>query len=150
MKKLKALIAGAFLALFVAAIFAPTQAHAVATTINSTKILRQGVSPTTSVVDVTNGMLIPLTGDTIVLRFYNPGSTTSTTVTARDQLASNVGYQTDATCGVHAAGVRYMGPFKKSRWGNSGGNLVLDFSGNTNTTIEVLKLPIGEPESQTK
>lgn len=124
--------------------------EAVATALVPTKILRSGVTRTASTIDQTNGNRILLTsGD--FFEIANPsdsGQTLTVYLTAQKQ--SNAGYYTNST-GTVAAGARtWFGPVQKSWWADTDGYLQIRYAGNTTSAISPMRLPFGEPESQTK
>lgn len=155
MKKYKSLLlVGALLAMP----FLAEMAKAAPTVLAAQKILRSGVTPTAAVysgtgvglADVTNGNKIYMLTDGVFLRLNNPAAATDMTITVQDQLVNAQGYSTNVVSLVPRATTIYLGPFKKSRWADGSGYLQCTYVGATTTAIEVMRLPIGELESQTK
>lgn len=131
-------------------LFLPASARAAAATeITVYKLTRTGVTITPSTVDSTNGNKFSLATDGVYLRFANPGAT-NTTITATDRFTNPQGYTYDATIYVPAGVTVDVGPWLRSRWADSTGYLTVSYAGNTTTTVAARRLPIGEPDSQTK
>jgi len=116
------------------------------------KILRSGVIPTPVAVNWSAGNSLTLTAGNL-MRLLNNDATKAITFTFVDQKVSNWGYTTDATCVLAASAVKYVGPFTKSRWGDANSLLQITYGAAVqpiSPTVEVMRLPFGEPESQTK
>lgn len=146
MKKLFASFLAAFLLCFMVG-----QLRAAATTLTAQKMLRSGITPTAAtLVDVSLGNQVYLLTDGVFLRLNNPAAATDLTMTVTDQFTNPQGYTNDLSVLVPRGGTRYVGPFIKSRWANGSGYMQMTYVGSTTTAIEVFRLPIGEPDSQTK
>lgn len=141
---MKKILISLFLSLFMA-----SGLMAASTLVGSTKIVRVGVTQTATTQDATNGNKVLLPTDGVILVFSNPGAT-STTITATDQYTNEQGYSTNASIYVHGGQTVYAGPWKRTRWSDGNGYLQLSYTGLTTTTLTVVRLPIGEPDSQTK
>lgn len=116
----------------------------------SIKIVRSGVTLTAQAIDYTNGNYVTLAGGEFLVL---TSSALDVTMTATDQRTSLEGYTTNATAFCPAGGTRYVGPFVKSRWGDTNGRLQLTWTtsqAGVGVTCAVFRLPFGEPESQTK
>ena len=129
---------------------ATAQAASVKIGAPSTKILRSGVTATAESISYTAGNYVDLTaGELLILS----SAALDVTMTAVDQRTSIEGYTTNATAFCPAGGTRYVGPFLKSRWGDTNGRLQLTWStsqAGVGVTVSVMRLPFGEPEAQTK
>lgn len=130
-------------------LLAPKEARAASTEVTVHKLTRTGVTYTASTVDVSNGNKFKLLTDGVLLQFTNSGAT-NTTVTATDQFTNPQGYTYDAVFYVASGKTITVGPWLRSRWASSTGYLEVDYAGDTNCTVRALRLPIGEPDSQTK
>ena len=116
----------------------------------SFKITRSVVTLTAQAIDYSNGNYVTLSaGEFLVVTSAN----LDVTMTAKDQLTSLEGYTTDASCYVAAGTTKYFGPFAKNRWADTSGRLQLTWTtsaAGVGITIAPFRLPVGEPESQTK
>lgn len=148
-KHLKGIITGLVLAAF-ALTMAPSAAQAATTLATPTKIIRSGVTATATTVGSTTDFKVYLLTDGVILQLTNPGAS-AFTFTATDQLISTItGVATNATVAVAGGTTVTLGPWKKSRWADGQGYLNWAASGMSTTTVAAYRLPLGEPDSQTK
>ncbi len=120
------------------------------TTLVTQRLSRTGVTLTAQAFDEANGMRAKLYGGELLVVTNDISATDNLTVTAQDQLQDSSGYTHNAVFAVAPGEVKYVGPFVKRRWADGDGYLQLSMEGGTDGTLGLIRLPIGEPESQTK
>ena len=113
-------------------------------------ITRAGLLPTEVDSDEANGNSIALTGQNVV-RIENT-DVSDRTVTFIDQVDDTDGYKHDEGGIIPAGEVRYYGPFRVTRWADSGGLLQMTWSAGTAATckVESSDLKSGNPDVDTK
>lgn len=132
------------------ALAVPAWLEAATTLPSPTKLLRSGVSPTATTVGAVTDFKTLLLTDGVLIQLTNPG-VSAFTFTATDQLISPItGVATNATVVVVSGTTAVLGPWKKSRWADGQGYLNWSASGMSTTTVTQYRLPIGEPDSQTR
>lgn len=120
------------------------------TSLSVTDLNRSGVEESLGAIDESNGNSFALTGKEFVIVDNSDASPHSITFT--DQEASNRGFLTDKTVAVPAGERHVIGPFKKQRWQDSSGNMILSYSAGAqgNLTIQVLRNPDASSDADTE
>jgi len=123
-------------------------AQAASTALDVKKVIRSGVTQSAQTLDAVSGNKILLRGGEFLI--ITTGGE-AITVTAKDQFTNPTGYKNDESVALGETETKVWGPFNRWRWADSQGFLQIETSGDTtNATVNVFRLPFGEPESQTK
>lgn len=101
------------------------------------KINANGVAPSFTAASAT-GDEMPNDGNTVC--HVKNGSASSITVTINSQEKCSQGFDHDLTITVPASGERMIGPFSRTRFNNTNGNVEVSYSAVTSVTVAALSI----------
>lgn len=132
---------------FLSAFFAATVAYAAETALTVTEITETSAAIPYENVDATNGNSAANRNGDVFFLIYNAGADTNVvTITAQNTSKDVAGWGTltksDNTVSLTAGQRKMVGPFRSRPWNDSSGNIILSYSGDSSSDIDIAALRI--------